>query len=91
MRAIVKPEGELPVLETTTVGGRVLVFLDSVYRALGEDPATKPANQPITLTISQTIALTNLSPRTVTRMIARGSAERVREHDHNPSQAEHAA
>jgi hypothetical protein len=76
-RERVKPEGELPALDTTTVGGRVLVFFDSVLRVLGDDPATKPADRPITLTIKKTQELTGLSPRTVTRMIARGRAKQA--------------
>jgi hypothetical protein len=75
MRRKVKPEGKRPALKTTTVGGRVLVFYDSVLRALGEDPATKPADRPITVTINRTQELTGLSFRTVTRMIADGRAE----------------
>jgi hypothetical protein len=74
-----KPSGKRPTLKTTTVGGRVLVFWDSVLLAIGIDPATEPANRPKTVTIRQTQELTGLSKRTVDRMIADGRAERVRE------------
>jgi hypothetical protein len=74
MRATVKPTGKRPPLETTTVGGRVLVFYDSVLRALGIEPATEP-DRPKTVTINRTIELTGLSPRTIGRMIAAGRAE----------------
>jgi hypothetical protein len=69
-----KPTGKRPVLETTACGGRVLVFHDSVLRAIGIDPATEPADRPKTITIKRTQELTGLSPRTVARMIADGRA-----------------
>jgi hypothetical protein len=78
MRAIVKPLGKRPPLQTTIVGGRVLVLYDSVLRAINIDPVTEP-DRPKTVTISRTIELTGLSPRTVGRMIAEGRAEQVRE------------
>jgi len=73
-----KPTGRRPTLKTTMVGGRVLVFYDSVLQALGKDPATEPADRPITVTINRTIELTGLSKRTVGRMIADGRAQ----HEH---------
>jgi hypothetical protein len=70
-----KPTGKRPALKTTTVGGRVLVFYDSVLEALGIDPTTEPADRPKTVTINRTLALTGLSSRTVNRMIADGRTE----------------
>jgi hypothetical protein len=80
MRAIVKPLGKRPSLQTAIVGGRVLVLYDSVLQALGIDPEKEPADRPKTVTINRTIELTGLSPRTVGRMIATGRAERAKEH-----------
>lgn len=74
-----KPTGKLPILQTTTVGGRVLVFYNSVLQAIGIDPAAEPADRPKTVTILRAIELLGLSARTVNRMIAAGRAERVRE------------
>ncbi|MGY4409118.1 hypothetical protein ACVWW4_000854 [Bradyrhizobium sp. LB7.1] len=68
-----KPTGKRPPLKSTTVGGRVLVYYDSVLQALGIDPATEP-NRPKTVTIQRTQELTGLSSRTVDRMIADGRA-----------------
>jgi hypothetical protein len=70
-----KPTSKRPALESTIVGGRVLVFYDSVLRAIGIDPATEPDNRPKTVTIKRTQELTGLSQRTVDRMIAAGRAE----------------
>jgi hypothetical protein len=70
-----KPTSKRPALESTIVGGRVLVFYDSVLRALGIDPATEPTDRPKTVTIKRTQELTGLSQRTVDRMIAAGRAE----------------
>jgi hypothetical protein len=70
-----KPTGKRPALQTTTVGGRVLIFYDSVLRAIGIDPATEPADRPKTVTIKRTQELTGLSQRTVDRMIADGRTE----------------
>lgn len=70
-----KPTSKRPALESTAVGGRVLVFYDSVLRALGIDPATEPADRPKTVTIKRTQELTGLSQRTIDRMIAAGRAE----------------
>jgi hypothetical protein len=70
-----KPTGKRPALQTTTVGGRVLIFYDSVLRAIGIDPATEPADRPKTVTIKRTQELTGLSQRTVDRMIADGRAK----------------
>jgi hypothetical protein len=67
-----KPYSKRPALQTTTVGGRVLVYYDSVLQAIGIDPATEPTDRPKTLTISKTIEMTSLSKRTVDRMIAAG-------------------
>lgn len=67
-----KPTGQLPSLATTTVGGRVLVYYDSVLRAIGIDPATEPADRPKTVTVLRTAELTSLSLRTVNRMISAG-------------------
>jgi hypothetical protein len=74
-----KPTGKLPALKTTTVGGRVLVFYDSVLQALGIDPAKEPADRPKTVTIIRAQELIGLSSRTVNRMIAVGRAEQMRE------------
>jgi hypothetical protein len=74
-----KPTGKLPSLKTTTVGGRVLVFYDSVLEALGIDPATEPADRPKTVTIGRAQELIGLSARTINRMIAAGRAELFRE------------
>jgi hypothetical protein len=71
-----KPQGPRPSLQTTEVGGRVLVRYDSMLEALGIDPATEPADRPKTLTIQRTIELTGLSKTTVDRMIRDGRAER---------------
>jgi len=73
-----KPTGKRPALQTTMVGGRVLVYYDSVLQALGIDPATEPT-RPKTLTISKTMEMTSLSKRTVDRMIADGRADRAAE------------
>lgn len=70
-----KSTGKRPTLKTTTVGGRVLVFYDSVLQAIGIDPTTEPADRPKTVTINRTQQLTGLSKRTVDRMIADGRAE----------------
>jgi hypothetical protein len=75
-----KPTGKRPPLKSTTIGGRVLVFYDSVLEALGVDPATEPADRPRTITIAKTMQLTSLSRVTVDRMIADGRAERAKEH-----------
>jgi hypothetical protein len=69
-----KPTGKRPILKSTTVGGRVLVFYDSVLQAIKIDPATEPADRPKTVTIKRTQELTGLSSRTVNRMIAAGRA-----------------
>jgi hypothetical protein len=74
-----KPSGKLPILKTTTVGGRVLVFYDSVLEALGIDLAKEPADRPKTITVIRAQELIGLSSRTIGRMIAAGRAERVRE------------
>jgi hypothetical protein len=73
-----KPTGKLPALKTTTVGGRVLVFYDSVLQALGIDPAKEPADRPKTVTVIRAQELIGLSSRTVARMIAAGRVEQVR-------------
>jgi hypothetical protein len=72
-----KPTGKRPALKTTTVGGRVLVFYDSVLEALGIDPAYEPDDRPKTLTIKKTQEITGLSARTIDRMIADGRAARA--------------
>lgn len=69
-----KPTGKRPALQTTTVGGRVLVYYDSVLKAIGIDPATEPADRPKTVTIKRTQEISGLSQRTVDRMIADGRA-----------------
>jgi hypothetical protein len=69
-----KPTGKRPILKSTTVGGRVLVFYDSVLQAVGIDLAAEPADRPKTVTIQRTQELTGLSSRTVNRMIADGRA-----------------
>jgi hypothetical protein len=74
-----KPTGKRPILKSTTVGGRVLVFYDSVLQAIGIDPANEPADRPKTVTKNRTQQLTGLSERTVDRMIADGRAERNNE------------
>jgi hypothetical protein len=74
-----KPTGKRPILKSTTVGGRVLVFYDSVLQAIGIDPATEPADRPKTVTKNRTKELTGLSERTVDRMIQDGRAERNNE------------
>jgi hypothetical protein len=76
-RSRVKPDGKRPPLRTVDVGGRVLVYYDSVLQALGIDPATEP-ERPKTVTIPKTLELMGLSRRTVTRMIADGRAEQAR-------------
>jgi hypothetical protein len=70
-----KPTDKRPALESTIVGGRVLVFHDSVLRALGIDPATQPPSRPITVTKARAQELTGLSQRTIDRMIAAGRTE----------------
>jgi hypothetical protein len=77
--ADMKPTGERPILKSTEVGGRVLVFYDSVLQAIGIDPATEPANRPKTVTKNRTKELTGLSERTIDRMIQAGRAERNNE------------
>jgi hypothetical protein len=74
-----KPTGKRPILKSTTVGGRVLVFYDSVLQAIGIDPATEPADRPKTVTIKRTKELCGLSERTVNRMIADGRADQAKE------------
>ena len=69
-----KPTGKRPALRTTTVGGRVLVYYDSVLQAIGIDPASEPADRPKTVTIKRTQEISGLSQRTVDRMIADGRA-----------------
>jgi hypothetical protein len=70
--AVMKAFSKRPVLKTTNVGGRTLVFFDSVLQALGIDPATEPADRPITVTIPKVMEMTSLSKRTVDRMIRAG-------------------
>ena len=73
MRPFRKPKREkAPPLKSTTVGGRVLVYFDSVLHAIKIDPATVPAGRPLTITIKQTAKITGLSVPTVERMIAAG-------------------
>ena len=67
-----KPSGKRPPLKTTAVGGRTLVYYDSVLQAIGIDPATEPADRPKTVTIKKTMELTSLSKPTIDRMIAAG-------------------
>jgi hypothetical protein len=70
-----KPTSKRPALQSTIVGGRVLVFYDSVLRAIGIDHATEPGDRPKTVTIKRTQELTGLSQRTVDRMISTGRSE----------------
>lgn len=77
-----KPSGKRPALKTTEVGGRVLVFYDSVLQAIGLDPATEPPDRPKTVTIRRTQELTGLSKRTVDRMIADGRAAQAEQKEH---------
>jgi hypothetical protein len=72
-----KPTGKRPALQTTTVGGRVLVYYDSILRAIGIDPESEGPDRDKTKTIQQTIKLTNLGERTVNRMIADGRAAKA--------------
>jgi len=65
---------ERPALKAVDVGGRTLVYYDSVLQAIGIDPAKEPADRPKTISIKKTIELTSLSKPTVDRMIARGRA-----------------
>lgn len=67
-----KPSGKRPPLKTTTVGGRTLVYYDSVLRAINIDPSTEPADRPKTVTIKKTMEITSLSKPTIDRMIAAG-------------------
>jgi hypothetical protein len=67
-----KPSGKRPPLKTTAVGGRTLVYYDSVLQAIGIDPATEPADRPKTVTIKKTMEITSLSKPTINRMIAAG-------------------
>jgi hypothetical protein len=78
-RRTMKPTGKLPALKTTTVGGRVLVFYDSVLQALGIDPAKEPTDRPKTVTVIRAQELIGLSSRTVNRMIAVGRAQQMAE------------
>jgi hypothetical protein len=73
-----KPTGKRPSLRTTTVGGRVLVYYDSLLEALGINPETEPAERPKTVTIQRARELSNLSARTVDRMIADGRADQAK-------------
>jgi hypothetical protein len=67
-----KPSCKRPPLKTTAVGGRTLVYYDSVLRAIGIDPATEPSDRPKTVTIKKTMEITSLSKPTIDRMIAAG-------------------
>jgi len=67
-----KPSGKRPPLQTTEVGGRTLVYYDSVLRAIGIDRATEPADRPKTVTIKKTMEITSLSKPTIDRMISAG-------------------
>jgi hypothetical protein len=67
-----KPSGKRPPLKTIPVGGRTLVYYDSVLRAIGIDPATEPADRPKTVTIKKAMEITSLSKPTIDRMIAAG-------------------
>jgi hypothetical protein len=67
-----KPSGKRPPLKTTAVGGRTLVYYDSVLKAIGIDPATEPADRPKTVTIKKAMEITSLSKPTIDRMIAAG-------------------
>jgi hypothetical protein len=67
-----KPSGKRPPLKTTAVGGRTLVYYDSVLQAIGIDPATEPADRPKTVTIKKAMEITSLSKPTIDRMIAAG-------------------
>jgi hypothetical protein len=72
-----KPTGRRPILKSTTVGGRVLPYYDSLLLAIGIDPATEPADRPKTVTIKKAMEITSLSERTINRMIADGRAEQA--------------
>jgi hypothetical protein len=63
--ANVKPTDKRPALKTVIVGGRVLVYYDSVLQAIGIDPATEPPDRPKTVTIARAQELTGLSPRSL--------------------------
>jgi hypothetical protein len=67
-----KPSGKRPPLKTIPVGGRTLVYYDSVLKAVGIDPATEPADRPITVTIKRAMEITSLSKPTIDRMIRAG-------------------
>jgi hypothetical protein len=67
-----KPSGKRPPLKSTAVGGRTLVYYDSVLQAIGIDPTTEPADRPKTVTIKKTMEITSLSKPTIDRMIAAG-------------------
>lgn len=67
-----KPTGKRIPLKTTAVGGRTLVYYDSVLQAIGIDPASEPVDRPKTVTIRKTMEITSLSKPTIDRMIAAG-------------------
>jgi hypothetical protein len=69
-----KPTNKRPALPTGIVGGRVLVFYDPFLRAINIDPETEGPDRPKTITIQQAQKLSNLSARTINRMIADGRA-----------------
>ncbi|WP_441252658.1 hypothetical protein AB8A28_24770 [Tardiphaga sp. 71_E8_N1_1] len=66
-----KSSGKRPPLKTVPVGGRTLVYYDSVLQAIGIDPASEP-DRPKTVTIRKTMEITSLSKPTIDRMIAAG-------------------
>jgi len=70
-----KSSRKRPPLKTTAVGGRTLVYYDSVLRAIGIDPAAEPVDRPKTITIRKTMEITSLSKPTIDRMIADGRAD----------------
>lgn len=67
-----KPKREKPpALQAMVCGGRVLVFYDSLLRAIDIDPETEP-DRPKTVSIKRAQQLTGLSLPTIERMIRAG-------------------
>jgi hypothetical protein len=72
-----KPISKRPSLKAFKTGGKTQVYFDSLLKARGIDPATEPANRPLTVPKKEAARLIGTSVRTVDRMIADGLREAV--------------
>ena len=56
------------------MGGRTLIYYDSVLKAVGIDPTTESPDRPLVVTKPMAMKMLSVSPRTIDRMIAAGRA-----------------